>query len=221
MATNVHFNNFKQTSEQDLIEDLIVESIKMYGIDILYMPRKLIDRDEVFQEDRLARFNQALECEMYIKSVDGFDGEGTFLSKFGLEIRDQVTLTVAIRSFEENVLNETNEIDQLGQSFTRAREGDLIYLPLNNKLFEIKFVEHESVFYQMGALQMYDLTCELFEYSSERFSTGYPEIDGIEEAYSRDANNFVVATPNNDIYEVGGADLIDFTERNPFGDAEY
>jgi hypothetical protein len=115
---------------------------------------------------------------MYVKSADGFEGEGDFLSKFGLEIRDQMTLCIARRHFAESVQQE--------QSISRPREGDLIFLPLNEKIFQINFVEHEPVFYQMGALQFYEITCELFEYSNERFDTGIEVIDLLEETHSLD-----------------------------------
>ena len=125
--------------------------------------------------------------EMYVKNVEGFAGEGDFLSKFNVEIRDQITLTIARRTFE-------NEVQYLNYGYTRPQEGDLIFLPLNNKVFQIKFVEHEPVFYQMGALQMYDLKCELFEYSNERMNTGFPAIDDLENKYSDAMNAFAILT---------------------------
>jgi len=172
MATNFYFNNFTNSQEQNLIEDLVIETIKIYGVDIKYIKRTLQNEDKVYGEDRqTSRYTETGDVEMYIKNVEGFGGEGDFLSKFNLQIRDQMTFTVARRSFEQ----------ELGTllSITRPREGDLIYFPLNRKMFEIKFVEHEPVFYQMGALQMYDLKCELFEYNSEYFNTGFSEIDDL------------------------------------------
>ena len=163
--------------EQTLIEDLVIESIKIYGVDAWYIPRTLstlqngvrVVRDDILNEDDLSTFNDAYMVEMYVKSVDGFEGEGDFLSKFGLEIRDSITMTIAKRTYDSEVgTNESN---------IRPREGDLIYLPLNNKIFEIQHVEHESIFYQMGSLQTYDLRAELFEFSGERFITGQKFID--------------------------------------------
>jgi hypothetical protein len=172
--------------EQRLVEDLIIESIKIYGIDVCYIPRTVVKKDFLFGEDVLSQFNHHYMIEMYIKNVDGFGGDGDFLSKFGLEIRDQMVLTVAQRRFHEEIgadettpTNETPGID-------RPSEGDLIFFPLNNKLFEVKFVEHEAVFYQMGSLQTYDLTLELFEYSHEQINTGVDRIDSIETSYSGD-----------------------------------
>ncbi|NBV29136.1 hypothetical protein EBS02_09015 [bacterium] len=124
--------------------------------------------------------------DMYIKNVDGFGGDGDFLSKFNIEIRDQITFTLARRTFDL-------EIGAI-ETFKRPQEGDLIFFPLNKKLFQIKFVEHEPVFYQMGSLQMYDLKCELFEYSDEVLNTGIADIDDIMYNYSTSLNIFAVLT---------------------------
>lgn len=169
MATSVYFNNFQGSQEQQLIEDLVIESIKMYGHDLYYIPRTRVAYDTLYAEDASSTFRDASMVEMYIKSIDGFDGDGDFISKFGLEIRDRVTFTVARRTFNYEVGSAYDLI--------RPREGDLIFFPLNGKMFEIKFVEHESIFYQLGALQSFDLICELFEYSNETFSTGIQTID--------------------------------------------
>ena len=169
MATNFYFNNFGASQEQLLIEDLVVESIKIYGHDLYYLPRTRIGIDDILGEQAYSEFNSQYYLEMYIKNVEGFAGQGDFLSKFNLEIRDQVTFTIARRTFNNEVGSYTG--------FVRPREGDLIYFPLNNKLFEIKFVEHEAIFYQLGSLQTFDLTCELFEYNNEKFNTGIELID--------------------------------------------
>jgi len=197
-TVNHYFNNFSSSMEQTLIEDLIIESIRIYGIECLYIPRTLVKEDLLFGEDVLSKFESAYAVEMYVKSVDGFEGEGDFLSKFGLEIRDQMVLTVSRRRFEDEVFSDetySNTVRTTG----RPNEGDLIWFPLNNKLFEIKFVEHEAVFYQMGSLQTYDLTCELFQYSHERLDTGITEIDAIETAQSGDMLAYQVTTEAGDI----------------------
>ena len=155
--------------EQSLIEDLVIESIRIYGIDVWYLPRTLVAKDDLLNEVDLSSFNDAYLVEMYIKSVDGFEGEGDFLSKFGLQIRDSVTMTMAQRVYESEI--------GLNTEINRPREGDLIYLPLNRKFFEIQHVEHEAIFYQMGSLQTYDLRAELFEYSGEKFATGQDVLD--------------------------------------------
>ncbi len=168
---------------------MVIESIKIYGLDCFYLPKKLIDKDKIYGEDSLSEYNKSYMVEMYVKNVEGFAGEGDFLSKFNVEIRDQITLTIARRTFE-------NEVQYFEFGYTRPREGDLIFLPLNNKVFQIKFVEHEPVFYQMGALQMYDLKCELFEYSNEIMNTGFEAIDDLESNYSGAMNTFAILTEN-------------------------
>jgi len=166
------FRNNTSLNEQRLIEDLVVEAIKQYGIDVYYIRRKSLNRDTIIQDDKASIFDAAYAIEMYIKSVEGFEGEGDFLSKFGLEIRDRMMFTVSRRSFK-------NYVTQESPKHIRPMEGDLIFFPLNRKLFEIKFVEHESVFYQMGSLQTFDLTCELYEFNNETFATGVDVIDDI------------------------------------------
>jgi hypothetical protein len=189
LSTNFFFNNFQSSQEQLLIEDLVIESIKIYGLDCWYVPKKLINKDKIYGEDSLSEYNKSYMVEMYVKNVEGFAGEGDFLSKFNVEIRDQITLTIARRTFE-------NEVQYFEFGMTRPREGDLIFLPLNNKVFQIKFVEHEPVFYQMGSLQMYDLKCELFEYSNEIMNTGFQAIDDLESNYSDAMNTFAILTEN-------------------------
>jgi len=213
---NFYFENYGNSMEQSLIEDLIVESIRIYGVDTWYIPRNVVAKDDIMNEDDLSTFTEAHMLEMYIKNVDGFEGEGDFLSKFGLQIRDSMTLTVAIRSFNQEVGAYTEQ--------TRPKEGDLIYFPLNRKVFEVMHVEHEAIFYQLGKLQTYDLRCELFEYSNERFSTGVLEIDSIFEPLSTTSNNaiddidsFDPFADNNSLQEYANT-VLDWTEENPFGD---
>ncbi len=218
MATNVFFNNYNYSNEQTLIDDLVIESIRMYGIDTYYLTRSLQAVDNILNEDDLSIFDTAYEMEMYVKSVDGFQGEGDFLSRFGLQIRDQVTFTVAIRTFEKNVTN-------IDPSILRPKEGELVYFPMVNKFFKVTHVEHESVFYQSGALQVFDLQCELFEYSNERFQTGIVDID----EFFDDINTTSVTSletlktkdpiANNIDFEEEGDDIIDFTEIDPFSEA--
>ena len=170
MATNTFFNNYARVSEQSLIDDLVIESIKQYGVDVIYISRAIKGRDSIFNEDDFPVYNETFEFETYVKNMEGFEGEGDFLSKFGLQIRDTLTLTVANRTFERHVTREVVEL-------ARPREGDLIYFPLNEKMFEIKYVEHESIFYQMGQTQVFDMQCELIEYANQKFDTGRSEID--------------------------------------------
>jgi len=214
MATSLYFNNFGSSMEQYLIEDLVIESIKIHGHDIYYLTRTAGAKDDILNEDDLSEFKRADFLEMYIKNIDGFEGEGDFLSKFGLEIRDEMTLTIARRTFELEVSTYTNN--------DRPLEGDLIYFPLTKKMYEIKFVEHEPVFYQMGALQMYDLRVELFEYSQERFNTGVEEIDNLYEFYQTTSNTTVQYLETQDeladnyTIEQAADGIIDFSEADPF-----
>lgn len=189
MATNFYFNNFTNSQEQILIDDLVTESIKIYGHDLYYCPRTLVARDTLYNQDDLSSFDSAYLVEMYIKNVEGFEGEGDLFQRFGVEIRDQITFVISQRVYDEEI--------SVATSTTRPREGDIIFLPLNNKPFEIKFVEHEAVFYQMGALQTYELTCELFEYSGERFNTGITAIDNIENLNAPSTQIYVESVSGN------------------------
>lgn len=219
MATNFYFNNFTNSGEQRLIEDLIIESIRIYGLDVWYMPRTLGALDDLLNEDDLPIFDQAYMVEMYVKNVEGFEGDGDFLSKFGLQIRDSMTLTISMRKFTEDV-GAYNEA-------VRPKEGDLIYFPLNRKIFEIKHVEHEAIFYQMGSLQTYDLRVELFEYSNEVFTTGVAEIDSLLDKYKTTSNTSnqslesIDPIADNFTIENEADDILDFSEQNPFGEDNY
>lgn len=189
MSTSVYFNNFGASNEQGLINDLIVESIKIYGNDVYYCPRTVNDLDEIYGADDISTYESAYYVEMYIKSVDGFEGDGIFLSKFGLEVRDQVTFTIAKTTFD-------NEISML-TSQQRPKEGDLIFFELNPEraqLYQIKYVNDRSIFYQLGGFQVFDLVAEVFEYSGERMQTGIPEIDKVERNYSIDMASFALET---------------------------
>lgn len=219
MATNFYFSNFTNSGEQRLIEDLIIESIRIYGIDVWYLPRTLGALDDLLNEDDLPIFNSAYMVEMYVKNVEGFQGDGDFLSKFGLQIRDSMTMTMAMRKFYEDVANYSEEV--------RPKEGDLLYFPLNRKIFEIKHVEHEAIFYQMGSLQTYDFRVELFEYSNERFNTGVEEVDAWPAKFATTANNTIAGIESIDpladnlTIETEADGILDFTEENPFGEENY
>jgi len=331
MAKNYYFENYENSMEQSLIEDLVVESIKIFGIDCFYIPREkqvkiatpresanavvngsditagaitgisflnrgfgylsvptvvfsapgsgttaegtlsvtngvvsginiteggsgydennpptvtiqsVVDTntgqlqfvdsgyDDLLNEDDLPAYTSAYEIEMYVKNVDGFEGEGDFLSKFGLQIRDSMTLTVAMRTWEQDVA--FNVTDQR----VRPLEGDLIYFPLNNKIFKIMHVEHEAIFYQMGSLQTYDLKCELFEYSNERFTTGIQIVDDLYENYRTVVTNTdnkledvvdivtqdVGENADNFVIENAADNILDFSEGNPFGERNW
>jgi len=239
MTVNKYFKPFSYGREQDTAEDLIIESIKIYGLDVKYLPRTIINQDFLLGEDALGKFNSAIDLEVYIKNIQGFEGEGDFLSKFNLEIRDQITFTMARKRFSQIATEKL--IDEVGYNYqvetantqawsvtdsyvletgsangysitsTRPLEGDLIFLPLNNKLYEIKFVEHENIFYQHGKLYTYDIQCELYERDS-RLDTGNTAIDIIESNTTLDilTYQFLDESGNTMLIEDGGYMLQEF-----------
>jgi len=177
MATNMYFSQGSR-SEQQLYEEIIIESLKIYGQDIYYLPRDIVNKDNILNEDASSRFNSSYKIEMYIENIEGFDGEGDLFTKFGVEIRDQATFIVAKKRWEQTVARYDNEIQGV-----RPFEGDLLYIPFSKKLFQIMHVEHEQPFYQLKDLPTYKLRCELFEFSGEDFDTDIADIDGIERQY--------------------------------------
>ena len=284
MATNKYFNNFSFAREQDLVEDLTIEAIKIYGHNVKYLPKTISGIDHLFGEDKLLKYETAADVEMYIKNVEGFEGEGEFMSKFGVQLNDQLTLTVARKRFDQirteklstevgyNYLQESANTDAPSRQFLtgnshtdsiiletgttgvnnysitseRPQEGDLVFFPLVNKIFEIKYVEHEDIFYQTGRLQSYDLRCELFKYSSEQIRTGNTDIDSVETAGTLDTlfyellledgdklleedgdsliQEYQLFTQdtgaNNSFFQSEGESIIDFSERNPFSEVD-
>ena len=172
MPTNSYFRTFDARNDQELLHSIVSESIQVTGYDVNYIPRTLVNEDTILGEDSISEYKDAYSVEMYIKSVDGFEGEGDLVSKFGLEVRDQIIFSMSRRAWEGLDIG------------TRPKEGDLIYFWLTSKLFQIMFVEHETPFYQNGALPTFDLTCELFTYSDEALDTGVDEIDVIEKKQS-------------------------------------
>ena len=220
MATSPFFrHNVK--SEQDLYEDLIVESMKFYGVDIYYLPREVVHSDMIFNDEVLSKFKYSYVVEVYIDNIDGFDGDGNLFQKFGVEIRDAVTFTMARRRWNTEIRRHAlNDNDGLGQvtadkKYYRPREGDLIHLPLSGQTFEVQSVVDENPFYQLGQLPTFKLRCELFEFSNEVFDTLVPEIDRVEEfaAYQYElhtdsaSNGFLrgeIVTQTNNTYEISG-----------------
>ena len=173
-TVNVYFSQGTK-NEQFLIEDIIIESLKIYGNEVFYIPRSLVSKDNVLGEDRLSQFKTSFPIEMYFENVDSFGGQGAFIQKFGLVIEQSATLVVARRRWNQF-------IGRYGATTvpSRPNEGDLIYFPLTGGLFEIKFVQHQDPFYQLGKLYVYKLQVELFQYSSERIDTGIAEVDAFE-----------------------------------------
>jgi len=180
MPTNVYFDTGTKP-EQNLYEDLIIEQLRIYGQDCYYIPRNMVSEDKVFGEDSLSKFEDAYMLEMYVDNVDGYEGEKELMSKFGLDIQDDATFTVARRRWEQFVTVDNNIVVS-----SRPNEGDLVYWPKGSKLFEITFVDHDDPFYQVHNLPTYKLKCKTFEYGSEALDTGIAAIDSIKTDNSLD-----------------------------------
>lgn len=205
-------------SEQNLHEDLIIEAISFWGQTFMYIPRTLVARDDILGEDRLSEFKNAYPIDMYLESVDGFEGQGAFINKFGLMMEQSATLTVARRTWERKV-------GAFGDTVlpNRPCEGDLLYFPLTKGLFEIKFVDHQDPFYQLRKLYVYKLQIELFQYASETIQTGVEDVDIFESLKTTD----ITQQPNvdegsqsfgdNNKFKEEAQDIV-FDQSNPFGD---
>jgi len=193
-TTNVYFTQGTR-GEQSLVEDLIIESLRIYGNEVMYIPRTLVSKDEILGEDRLSEFKSAFPIEMYFENVDSFGGQGAFIQKFGLMVEQSATLVVARRRWEQFV-------GRYGVTTvpSRPNEGDLIYFPLSKGLFEIKFVQHQDPFYQLGKLYVYKLQIELFQYASEAIDTGIPAIDTFESLKTFNTNT--TRNPNGQITQI-------------------
>ena len=244
MATNFFFQSGipgGRSSEQLLMEDIIIECLKIYGFDAYYIPRVAVNEDDILGEDVLNKYSSAYPLEMYMQNVTGFEGDGDLMTKFGVEIRDTVTLVVARRRWDEVIARSGDAV-----LTTRPAEGDIVYFPLTKAFFEIKRVEATDPFFQVGKLYVYKLQCELMQYSSERFDTGISEIDSIADGDSLDINEFNLMLESGDralleeyspagiilqSYNLGTIlpnvdnedfrseiSVLDFSERNPFGE---
>ena len=261
MPVNHYFqggDGIGSSEEKKLFEDLILEGLKIYGHDVYYLPRTLVNQDLILGEDVASKFNAAYLCEMYMDTTEGFGGEQELISKFGLEIREDSTFTVSKRRWNDLVEDPATLIKA-----DRPNEGDLIYFPLMNSFFEIQFVEDQEPFFQLGNLPVYKLRVTRFEYSSERLDTGVSDIDAAEDKYSLDmlnhhmtleaeegslllendsasgeSNYFLLESyeiqtqspyaDNIDLDNEAGFDtasvsddILDFTERNPFGEVDF
>ena len=182
MAVNHYFQGGKgigNQAEKLLHEDLIIEGLKIYGQDIYYLPRTLVNRDLVLGEDTSSRFDDSYLLEMYFETTEGFAGENEIINKFGLEIRDDTTLVLSKRRFEEHVANKAT-LTASG----RPNEGDIVFVPLLRAYFEIQFVEDQEPFYQLGNLPVYKLKVTRWEYASEEINTGQEVLDQTEDKYT-------------------------------------
>ena len=261
MAINHHFqggNGIGNQNEKNLYEDLIIEGLKIYGHDVYYLPRTLVNQDLILGEDSLSKFDDSYLIEMYVETTEGLAGEQELINKFGLEIREETTFMLSKRRWTNAVDSEHTMIKE-----GRPNEGDIIYYPLLNKFFEISFVEDQEPFFQLGNLPVYKLRARTWEYSSEKLNTGVTDIDSAEDAFSLDQlahqfmledgtgslqleNDSVDGTKNyfiNEEYNIQtqstyadnldldaqagfntedtSDDILDFTERNPFGEVDF
>ena len=268
MARNRFFNQYTPVKqEQSLVEDLIIESIKIYGIDGYYLPRTHVNLDKIYGEDASMLFDDALEMELYVKSFDGFAGQEDFMAKFGLQVDESVTFVISQKRFTQSLktsiiteysynmltedgdelLSNRNNISEYDyEAIIRPREGDLIWIPMFESLYEIKFTQNIENFFQLGKLYTYELRCDRLEYSSERINTDITEIDAVEDQYSLSTTNreklldedaflflhedgtfvvneadvVVIAEIAADNEEIGQKiiddDILDFSEQNPF-----
>lgn len=217
-TTSTFFNHYGYTETQRMLDSLVVEAIRIYGQDCYYVPKRRDTFDDIISEDDTSYFDTAYSIPMYMKNAEGFMNNEALMTNFGLEIRPQIVLSVARFEFD-------NVITALENALVRPREGDLVYFPINNRTFQINFVDDKPFFYQHGKLQMYDITCELFEYSGEVFTTGIAEIDIISDTYTANTTTFKIPNDplaDNDPLETGSArddannTLIDWSENNPF-----
>ena len=245
MAVNHYFQSgipMGRRSEQNLYEDLIVECLKIYGFEIYYIPRKFNNIDRIFGEDTISSFEHAYPLEMYLQNVNGFEGDGELMSKFGVELKDTATFIVSKKRWLETVGRTGNSILNI-----RPAEGDIVYFPLTKSFFEIRKVDTETPFFQLGKLFVFTLQTELMQYSSENFDTGVIEIDEIADTTDQDSTAFeflleggdallleefvetslVLETYiakddllniKNEDFDTNIRDILDFTDRNPFGE---
>ena len=180
MALNPFFLQ-GSSSEQRLAQDLINEQLRMYGVEVTYIPRKFVDTDNILNEVQSSKFDDNFAIEAYVNTYDGYSGQGDIMTKFGMSLRDELTLTLSKERFEDFIAPflaaNLGDPDAGIELATRPREGDLIYFPLGARLFEVKFVEHEDPFYQLGKNYVYQLKCELFEYEDEVIDTSIGIID--------------------------------------------
>ena len=178
-SNSARFRAIGSAQEQKTIENLIVETIEIYGQDIYYVPRTIVNKDTVFGEDSDTKFESAKAIRAYVNNVEGWEGQGELLSKFGVRIEDKTTFIFSREKFKEKV----DDLEVLNVE-GRPNEGDLIWFPVTKHLFEIKFVEAERPFYQLGKGYVWECQCELFEYSDEDIDTGIAEIDAVETAFA-------------------------------------
>ena len=229
MAVNPFVNNINYKPTQDLIEDLNIESIKMYGVDVYYLPRHFREKDLIFGENPLSFFKNHFKIEMFIENFAGLEGEGEIASKFGIEIRENISFTVSKKRFQTEASKINIGDTQRLQEIVAPIMGDLIYLPITKGLFEIKHVDARAVFYQQGKVYTTKIDCELFKYSMENIDTGITEIDKVEDDIisklnSTDEGNYDMNSKDlsdNSGLQLDASKILDFTDKDPFSEGKY
>lgn len=239
MPTSLFYNAYNSTNEQQLLDDLVNESIRIHGLDFYYVARNLGNFDKILGEDDQSSYTRTWLIAGLIKDIFGYSGAGSLMSKFGgLEIKDQIIVSIGVSEFRDEVTDDENSI-------TRPREGDLLFFPLHKKSFQISFVNQLEFFYPLGNLTTYECTADLFTYSGEVFNTGIEDIDKLYEKFSentlvwafRDSDGEPLRDENGDYYVVDnysqstidpmndsdeftkeGKDIVDFTMDDPFAD---
>jgi len=238
-TSSFFFNNYMSSQEQQLLNNLVVEATNIHGLDCYYVPRNINNKDKLYYTDDQSSYTNAYMVALYVENVDGFQGDGNLMSKFGLEIRDQIVLSIPITSFNSEIGAYTAQ--------TRPNEGDVIFFPFNKKCFQIKYVDKFEMFFMLGKVYTYRLTCELFEYSNETFNTGIADIDAIQTNFSTNIldwslldesgqpvltedSDYIVSekydletidpTTENKEIQTESSSFIDFSEADPFAENE-
>ena len=209
MPLNPFFNNFTYTPTQEFYQDLIVQAIQIYGHEVIYIPRNITNFDQLYSTDDQSTYSTTIPVEVYIENIDGFQGQRDIFTKFGLEIRDSVTLVIAKRTYENTIMPITSQ--------PRPMEGDLIYFTTNKKCFQIKYVNNKEIFYAFGELPTYQMELNLFEYSDETFNTGIPDVDSLQIALSLNALDHSITMPDGTVIEDSSNNVItpaSFDEQN-------
>lgn len=220
MATSKYFKH-GTAGEQGILEDVVVESIKMRGMDLLYIPRTVVDVNEFFSEDRFSTFDEVFTIEMYPMNQEGYEGQGDLLSKFGIQIDHTGTFIVSRRRWMQEVGTKT----QTGQLTNRPAEGDLLYYPLSKSLFKINHVEPDSPFYQLSSRYVWSLKVSLIDFTFHEMNTGNAEVDDIfNDIKGEVIDNIAPAADQrrhkgqNDKMVEKGNTIIDWNSSNPFGE---
>lgn len=216
MASNPYFSFYEQNNEQNLMDDLVVESIRQFAHDLTYLPRDIDVNDDIMNEPIIQSYSNALDVEMYIKSWDNYQGEGQLLAKFGLEIRDQITFILTKRSFEQFIKPTSKK--------ERPWEGDCIFIPMFGNVYQIKYVSSaDAAFFMLGKGYAWEITAELLEFSNEQFKTGRDEIDDLNPPFEHaddpdyDLDEYDTNSQNSKIQDESDQ-IIDWSERSPFGE---